>query len=1419
MSLPDPGPPHPYARNPWERLGKYLPPGLYQDILSRPEAERPAVCHEHLRNLLHTVATYLPHHVAQEHLQHPLAPWQRSNGTFKEGTLLFADISGFTALSEKLRLKREKQGAEDLIRLINAYLDIMLEILFRHQGQLIKFGGDAMLCLFSAAKQGALHAVSAAWEMKQAMALHFKGVKILQEIVPLDMKVGGNTGLLFEASVGNQDHLEYVLTGKAVERTAHAESAANPGDVLISRETCEQVGSALQVEELPDHAGFFRVVGCKSSLPASQPSTWQQVEEILQADSGNIWLLVDRLDTLTPYLPTGVLPQLVYDPTQAQVHGQHRQATILFANFIGMGEIIQTLGSENPQAITAALNEYFLAMQKEIQYYGGVVNKVDLYDTGDKLMVIFGAPLAAEREVERAALTALAMQQAVKNLSPEIAGLFTQRIGIHTGSVFAGNVGSAICQRREYTVMGDTVNLAARLMSAAPAGQIWISQQVWDPIQANFEADSLPPIQVRGFTEKVAVYALKANRTSPEGAPPQTEFKASLVGRQKELEQLGLLTEHLLSGLGKQVISITGEGGSGKTRLITEWKAAAGTGTGSAIHWLQVQGKLYGQITNGIFRDLLEHMLRFLEADSPEERWAKLEGLLQDIYQQPIPNQMAFLGQFLALDFSLHPELEHHIDALNSDNLKLQMRLAICELFSQYAQAHPLVIILDDLHWADDASLELLKFLADRIPDDLPIAFCLCYRPQKDHPIWTTWQELTRILPDCSQIALQELNATESDQLLGSLLNNPQLPKSFITQVQAATDGNPLFIYEVLNALSKDGTLKQGDQGWELTRNVQSLQVPATLVQIIQSRIDNLDFSDPGSRRVLWMAAIIGFEFLEDALLYLFTSTGRSKDELRRHLRELWNAGMVARNLARTGELGRITYHFCHDLVRQVAYDNMLVSERREFHASLGGWMETQFEAEKQRHYDELAGHYEQGGIWKKARSYHYLAGEWNARLYENASARQHLEKSLELCRLAPPSDEELGGITLALGRVLSVMGEYESALAYLHQAETALQAISTPEANIQRANVGYEIARIHERKGGLANLEIALEWQGKSLALLPASPGPEMARLRALGALVYVRKHDFDRLETEGQAALELAKAAQARSELAFTHRVLSIAARAQGKLADAMQHCVEAVNISETLGDLLGLAIALTNQGVVAWEMDDWPEAREAYLRALQIQERIGDTYQMAMTCCNLGDYYAHTGDLEDGLGYARQGLGAFQKVASPQGEIFARSVIASLLWRKGAWVEASQELQQALALVTEYSDSEFQATVRRWLAQVYLSQEDIPHAEAEIKTLLALSPEILDLETEPVQRLYGQLLARQNRLAEAQQVLQASLQRLEAEAQAYEAACTRVALAEVLTLAENIPLARTYREQARQVFRQLGAKHDIQQVEKYL
>ncbi|MFO7537926.1 MAG: tetratricopeptide repeat protein, partial [Chloroflexota bacterium] len=709
-------------------------------------------------------------------------------------------------------------------------------------------------------------------------------------------------------------------------------------------------------------------------------------------------------------------------------------------------------------------------------------------------------------------------------------------------------------------------------------------------------------------------------------------------------------------------------------------------------------------------------------------------------------------------------------------------------------------------------------------PDGAAVAFCLVYRLRKDLPIWQTWHDIRRDHPDCEEIALEELDGPARASLLYRLLKLEEpLDSAFEQLILDETDGNPLYLEEVLYRLIADNVLVATDAGWQLAQPVTKLSVPDTLYQMIQSRIDDLDYASPGARRVLWLAAVSGLTFTGESLEFLFVGSGHDRNDFYRHLRVLRNAAMFEQTRIQVGAELQAGFKFRHGLVQQVAYENMPVAHRRQYHRQMGHWLEAAHQAAPAAHYETLAHHFAQGQQWDKAFHYYALAGQRDARAYANETAWRHLWLALSLVKEAKPARLPLAQAHYEFGKVLAIMGEFEAARTHLQAAYTLLLPLTAEAAVLLRAKCCYEIGRLYEQAGGETNFREALTWHDtgrQALTTAGLDQAAEAALLYALAGLVHLRSGHLSQAETACQQSLTVAKTTDNSWLLGFVYRLLSIAARYQGEAAPAIAYVRQSLAINEAAGDLLSLGKDYSNLGVYLFEADRWHEAAEAYQQAVSILTRSGDQYQLAMTCGNLGDLYAHTGDWQQGLPTAQRGLALFQQQGSPQGIIFSHIVLATLYWRQSALDQARAALTEARTLAAAEGVGEFDLDIDRWLAQVALSQAEPAQVLALVAPWLNQGDAGEDDSLEPLYRLQAEALAAQGETERALAILEASQERLSATGSRYQRGQVLLALARLLVRVNGRQTeARTYAQEAHTILEQLGASSDAAVAEKLL
>ena len=560
-------------------LRDHLTPALYAQLLSAgalPDAIVRAE-RDRLRAELGAIATYIPSTLVREQLADPQPG--RVRGAYWDGSVLFADLSGFTALSGTLSALG-KQGAEEVSAIINNLFGALVEEIHRYRGGLLKFGGDAITAFFDSATLGERHAAlasRAALAMQERMA-EFAALETRAGTFTLRLRIGVHSGKVFAAQVGDIEHIELVVTGRNINRVALAQEIAEPGEVVISKATSALLPEA-HVEERQSGFVLLSDMPTIDAPPAADRWEWAEPRGGIHELIG----LAERLDALRPYLPRG-LPRRFLEPSElagAMIDtGEFRPVTVLFANFYPFSVTLDLLGEDCDTAVRV-LNAYYRRAQEVVHRYGGIVNKVDMYTFGDKLMALFGAPAANEDDPLRAARAALELRSALAQanhqifdlLNPQIGRLIQidpqflkQRVGINTGVVFAGQVGSA--RRHEYTVMGQHVNLSARLMSAAEEGAVIVSPTTRRVIERHIAMQELAPVKLKGIEEPVPIaQALHPYEIAQDAR--RSVARPQLVGREQEMQRMIAEARAALGSSGR-IIALAGEAGAGKTRLIED---------------------------------------------------------------------------------------------------------------------------------------------------------------------------------------------------------------------------------------------------------------------------------------------------------------------------------------------------------------------------------------------------------------------------------------------------------------------------------------------------------------------------------------------------------------------------------------------------------------------------------------------------------------------------------------------------------------------------------------------------------------------------------------------------------------------------------------------------------------------------------
>jgi len=526
-----------------------------------------------------------------------------------------------------------------------------------------------------------------------------------------------------------------------------------------------------------------------------------------------------------------------------RLEGERRLVSVLFADISGFTALSAQLDAEE---VCRLLNSCFDTLVPIAEHYGGVVDKF----IGDQVMVLFGAPVAYEDDPMRALHAALDMMQAIAELNAQHGTHLEIHIGVNTGLVVAGQIGSR--GRRQYTVIGDAVNLAARLQEAAPQGQILVGPDTHRRTGPLFEFAPPSALAVKGKSEAVQAYRLLGRKAQPGSVRGLAGLRSPMVGRSAELEHLVHLTTAALAGRGGAVV-ITGEAGLGKSRLVAEWQAACAN---SAALWIQGQCLSYGQaLPYHLLVALLRSLIGVPTGASETEIRTALRNLLRKL-GGPSRDVYAYLGHLLSI--RLEGADKERVRALDPQAMQAQYLTSLRQVLKSLATHGPVVLVSEDIHWADPASAEILIRLLP-VALDLPILFCFVTRPESASPGWKLVTTTREVLRDrACELPLRALGETDSRQLIANLLQVEAIPEAVRTLILQRAEGNPFFVEEVIRMLIERGAIAHEEGRWIARHEITAIEVPDNLQALLLARIDRLPAE---VRNVLRVAAVIGRQF------------------------------------------------------------------------------------------------------------------------------------------------------------------------------------------------------------------------------------------------------------------------------------------------------------------------------------------------------------------------------------------------------------------------------------------------------------------------------------------------------------------------------------------------------------------------------
>lgn len=549
-----------------------------------------------------------------------------------------------------------------------------------------------------------------------------------------------------------------------------------------------------------------------------------------------------------------------------RLQGERKLVTALFADIVGSTALAESMDPEEWRDIVSGSHER--VSQAVYQYEGTIAQLL-----GDGVLAFFGAPLAHEDDPERAIRAALGISSAAKRYRRELqqAGKvdeFQLRIGLNTGVVVVGDIGSDL--HMEYLAVGDTVNLAARLQGAAEPGTIVVSERTKRLAGAAFEYEDLGEIEVKGKSDPVQVHRVLGAVTGPPRSRGLAGMISPLVGRQREFSTLLQRTEELEAGSGS-IITIIGEAGLGKSRLVAEWRQRTEQENGHDLRWVEGRCLSYGtSMAHHLSTDVLRGMIGVPSGSSSEQAGRALRTTIERLLPDSLGQIYPYLAHLLGLD--LEQEMAAKVKYLEGPALQARYVAAFSELLKAIAIEQPTILVTEDVHWADPSSVELgLQVLP--MVTDAPIVVVLVSRPDKDSQGWRMIEQARDIAgAGALEIHLAPLSDQDSRELVSNLLAVEGLPKETRARILAKTEGNPFFVEEVIRMLIDRGELVQEGDRWQVDGEIEAIDIPDTLQGVLTARIDRLPEE---AKRALQVASVIGRRFQVRVLEEVLRETAR----------------------------------------------------------------------------------------------------------------------------------------------------------------------------------------------------------------------------------------------------------------------------------------------------------------------------------------------------------------------------------------------------------------------------------------------------------------------------------------------------------------------------------------------------------------
>ena len=961
------------------------------------------------------------------------------------------------------------------------------------------------------------------------------------------------------------------------------------------------------------------------------------------------------LELFKPYVPKAVTSRILEG--KGSLPSERSEATIIFIDIRGFTKLADQL---DPEKATEIINKIFEPIVGIVDKYDGNINKF----LGDGLMAIFGAPFSHEDDPERAARASLEIMKSIEEngkirIGNRVKNL-KARIGINTGLCISGEIGSE--SRKEFTVIGDTVNLASRLQTNATPGKILIGEKTFQRIKDSFTTSSPRKLKIKGKRDLVSVYTLKGEKKKISFLEQKKNMHSPFMGRQKELKILKETLKKSYQSKG-QAIEISGELGIGKSRLILEL-----TGESLAKEFNILSSNCSSWEESKPYAPLKEIFTKIFEIkydDELKEIDKKIESKIKEI-----DSSLLFASSYFSRFLSSKIKSLEEIMVQSKEESNLFTGLLKKLLFS-FSSQKPLLVIIEDVQWIDDASAEFLIQCSKELKE-YPILLICSFREPLKKKLYIVGAKRIKLVP---------LKSTESDKLIRFLIKEKDIFELMKDKIISTANGNPLFIEEIIRGIEERRLSVDKDKLGDYKEIFADFQIPDTVQSIARARIDLLPV---GLKEILYQASVLG-RYIEINLLQKITNL--EVKALLETLKKLQKDEFIEKVEAGPQTQTQRYFAFTHSLIQEIAYNSLLFKTRRNLHNRIGSVMEKMYLSKIDEKVEEIAYHFKNSDDKEKAIFYLNKAGDKAQSLYAFSNAVNYFQDSIDILETKKLEKEQLVQFSEIYNRLAfsqAIIGERKEAEKNLNKALKYCRKIKDKD------NESLILMSMGNLYGDMGQWDKAIEYFKNSLLITEdlSNLRRKASILKAIG-LACLFKGDTSTGYSYLKKSINICKEIKTLDVYAMALNNIGIYYDMLGRWKKAIEAYKESLSIAKKINNIIVIANIMNNIGFAYSSLEESKQAIYYLKESVKIANKIGDIYNKGINYIHLGEEYLKKDEFTEVKYYISNAEKIFKELGDKLGLADIYRLKAKLLKKLKRWKDCEIFFKKAIKIYSKFGD----------------------------------------------------------------------------------------------------------------------------------